>query len=173
MVGGPSMRLSVLGDRADRFAESGNSMKLRHREPCRSNGGQGGVSSVPGRTQILAGRIPDLGVCNVRIPRKGNPQPAGEPRNTSQRFGEQSSGATASKAESAPSNADAAETAPASTAPKAPRSGSATGFWHTTWSRSAPWQREDADRGTCGQPNPDRPRTAEKCSPRRLVFRSK
>ncbi|QHE74324.1 Mobile element protein (plasmid) [Rhodococcus sp. WAY2] len=84
----------------------------------------------------------DLGVRNVVIPPMGKPRLAGEPRNTDQRSDEQSSGAPESKAESAPSNVDTAGTAPASTAPQAPRYGSAAGPGAPTWSRSAPWQRE-------------------------------
>ena len=82
-----------------------------------------------------------------RSPAKANPQLAGEPRNTDQHSDERSGGTKESMEESAPSNADTAGTAPALTAPKAPRSGSATGSWRTTWSRSAPWQREGRGSG--------------------------
>jgi len=54
----------------------------------------------------------DLGVRHVINARKANPRLAGEPRNTPQRYDEQSSGAPESKEEPASSNVDTAGTAP-------------------------------------------------------------
>ncbi len=116
----------------------------------------------------------DLGVRTVAIPRKGRPSQARAPKNNGHRSDEQSSGAPAAKAASAPSNETTVGTAPASTAPKEPGSGPGTASSPTTSSRSAASQHDPAPRARSSAPP-----TVRRHSPtndslsRRHFFRSK